>query len=982
MDILSFFRLLLPDEGIKFLAEWVPLEGHKRGGIFKHYGFTDLEDMASKALSLSASQKNIYYACAGYKEAITKVTPKGFEYIAGRTQDNAFQARALWLDIDVGKANDLNSYATQKEASEAIKNLCEKTGLHRPMVVSSGNGFHCYWLFDKEVPKDEWNALATTFRAVNKQCGTKVDPSRDKDIASVLRPPQTINHKGGKEVKVVRHTEAKPVSYYRAVFSEFLGIPNTPVTSRPKLGNQLAVEVTYPPSSLERITKHCATIKWFKDTGASDFEPTWRACLGIAKHTYDGEELAHKWSAQDARYEYNETQAKMDSWAAGPSLCETFKGTCESCKGCTQTVKTPIQLGYVAVELTKASEEEFTQVSLVKDSTGVQSILPTTPDHWPSGVTFSHGRMNITLPDKDGVPTLTPFAFPKFWPIARIRLEDGTYAMRMIMEVKAGKMREFDLPTKCVVDARTLKVALAANEIIVINERGALMYLQSYADKLRMHMDEVNTFDQFGWTADRKGILLGDQLLTTNGFTQVRLSEKLQKNADLVAMYQVKGTKEEWIEGVDFLYNSLPHSEPYQYAIATQFGAWLCPLMEADEWNGIPLSMTSGDSGMSKTTSIKIGLNAITRASVTTVSGSTIRGIPARISSMGSVPFLFDEITSYVTTGADMSDVAYTLSNGRARVGLNSDGTERKSLPPFKLMANMTSNLSSFYQLTESKANPEAAQMRIFEIALTDYPVMDSLTKNFADKPAHILMANKLVNSVYGVMTTEYLTYLIDNKDAITRQLDSVYEKLVAKVGSTGGNSTKERFYIRHVACAMVGLAIIIKLGYVTFDDKKLLLWALKHVRRMRNKARELASTSGERLSSLMSDFTGTLIITKEYDSLDVRTGPTEEPIYYLRGAVQGRVVLGSKKERGRVFLSVRAINDWCKKQSISPLDFRRELADEGYIQEGGSKPMLLAKGVPTQPLGQQQCIELDFSKMQGMVSEAQNVAEIVNKAV
>jgi hypothetical protein len=653
----------------------------------------------------------------------------------------------------------------------------------------------------------------------------------------------------------------------------------------------------------------------------------------------------------------------------------------EACEGCVQKCKSPVQLGYTEVAVDKS------EPVLTVTETG-QTAAWFYPEHWPDNVVVINNSMvmNVKLPQtaegNDGGVESVVFGYPKFYPIERLRLEDGTYGLIIEMQVKPGHIRHFDLATKNIVDGRALKQALAANEVIIVNEKLAMSYMQTYADKLRKNMEEVNTYIQFGWTKDFSGILLGNKLIEADSIREVRISEKLKAISRVDDMYSVAGTKQEWIDGVNFLYNTLPHSEPYQYTIATQFGAWLCPLMEAEEWNGIPLSLTSSDSGLSKSTATKIGLNAILNSSITTVSDATIKVVPIRASSMGTVPFLIDEVTKFIGTGAEMSDTAYALSNGRCRIGAKSDGMERTQLPPFKLMSTMTSNKSTMFQLTESKTNPEAVQMRIFEIALEDYPLMPSLLKIelFPEKVAHQEMAAKLCDKVYGVLGEEYLQYIISNRAEITKTLDKTYSKLLKIIGVSGGNSSKERFYIRHVTCAVVGLMLATKLGYVSFNLDALIKWAIRHVNKMRDKNLTMSGGAEETLATMMSHFTGMLLVTKGYEKLDGRAGSTEEPLLPIYQDVVGRLSLGTKTEAGRVILAVRAIDQWCSKNGKNALEFRRELQREGFIKgSGAAKGMYLSKGVPTRPLGIQRCIELDFSKMQGYVSEISQATDVSN---
>ena len=112
MDTLEFLQTLLPEEGVKFVARWVDIPNHPRGGIFMHKPFYDLDAMAD-AIKWHASKGNtVYHACASYKEVQFITTKKGTEVPAGRKQSNALAAKALWLDFDVGK-DASHSYASK-----------------------------------------------------------------------------------------------------------------------------------------------------------------------------------------------------------------------------------------------------------------------------------------------------------------------------------------------------------------------------------------------------------------------------------------------------------------------------------------------------------------------------------------------------------------------------------------------------------------------------------------------------------------------------------------------------------------------------------------------------------------------------------------------------------------------------------------------------------------------------------------------------
>ncbi len=200
--------------------------------------------------------------------------------------------------------------------------------------------------------------------------------------------------------------------------------------------------------------------------------------------------------------------------------------------------------------------------------------------------------------------------------------------------------------------------------------------------------------------------------------------------------------------------------------------------------------------------------------------------------------------------------------------------------------------------------------------------------------------------------------------------LDKTFTKIMGMVNTGGGDSTKERFYIRHVTCALVGAMIAKRLDILRFDIHSLAKWSNNHLKRLRNASLDLQKTASDRVSYMMADLIGGFIITKEFENIGGRHGKTEQPLVPVRGKVTGRIALGTKEERGRVFVTARAADVWCKEHGINAMQFRRELVLNGFIRELEAERVYLGKGVPTQPIGPQRCLELEFSKMQGIVSD------------
>lgn len=350
MDTSAFLHYILPSKGVYYVV-WI-----KDEGATIHFPFSRPEDAAAKALQLSVQGNNAYHACASYAQE-SYVDSNG--KTRWRTADNAALVKSQWVDIDC------NADYTQKQAIEDTARFCKETGLPPPnLVVNSGNGIHCYWVFDRDIKKDTWVKMAELFKAI---CAhfkyAHTDTTRTADVASVLRPIGTVNDKqhkglGIKPVKLVGIPVETPINAgewitnLRELKSKYdirLAAPKkaepSGQTSNPNAA--LLGGMEYPESSAVKIADKCKQIASFRDTGAPH-EPEWRASIGVVKHTTEGDVLCHQWSEKYSGYRHTVTQAKLDNWTTGPTTCTHFDGLTGCMADCPHAGKitSPIQLGY------------------------------------------------------------------------------------------------------------------------------------------------------------------------------------------------------------------------------------------------------------------------------------------------------------------------------------------------------------------------------------------------------------------------------------------------------------------------------------------------------------------------------------------------------------------------------------------------------------------------------------------------------------
>jgi hypothetical protein len=177
--------------------------------------FQSIEDALTY---LKANQEEIYIGCGLFKEPHTG--RKG-------TQDEVWGIRALYADIDV--AHNVHSKKNLPPNIPAARTIVEGFGCDPSVIIHSGYGLHCWWLFkeiwkfdsaeERVAAKNLSQRLHLTVLQRANDNGWTVDPVFNLD--RVLRLPGTLNCKnnGSVPVKVLFSSDAR---YNPEDFEEFL----------------------------------------------------------------------------------------------------------------------------------------------------------------------------------------------------------------------------------------------------------------------------------------------------------------------------------------------------------------------------------------------------------------------------------------------------------------------------------------------------------------------------------------------------------------------------------------------------------------------------------------------------------------------------------------------------------------------------------------------------------------------------------------
>lgn len=960
MGTLEFLELVLPAEGNKIITLVMPTEDG--GSWFKYKAYPTAGEAARAALNFDQRGETVYFAVNSFGDWYHD--PKKDKKRI-RTQENVVACRSLYDDFDVD-ADEPKKYASREDALNGIIRMATALRL-TPTITSSGGGYHCYFHLDQDVTIDVWEELSAMKRDVSSHLGLKADRAVDMDSSRILRPIGTHNRKNGGErpVELVKLGKAYPVDKVRSALQSYIrdnNVSPAPTNRKASGENPFAAALgDYPPSLANLVAERCAAVREFKESGGNISEPHWHRAIGAIKECDDGPEMIHEWSKGFDGYSEIETQDKIDEWSVGPTSCiemDKHVGCMAACPFAGKC-KFPIQLGVTEEAPSKEEETVADDNNATPDPTATPTVIIEGQNipYWPqSGYRWNGSALSRAVVDDDGVTHWRPFCRSFIYPINRIQDTEGLWVVHWRAKEKNGRWREFFMPTLELASADLMAKTLAAHEIFLMRTKNARNDMAEFAEglieKLQEWRIETKTVDQFGWNEDKTGFIIGTKMITADDEIDV-LCDEATVPADICDDFGVKGSLDEWIHNIDLLYNR-EGAEPFQFAMCHSMGSVLVELMGSSNWHGLPLAFT-GSGGTGKSTACKIACgfygNPKFMERQTGEQGSTLNAAIKRIAIMGGVPMLLDEFSG--RSPDELTRTGYALANGRDKERLGSSGKFSTTGGEWFKNSFITSNDSILESISKLPAGyrVEATQLRFFEVSLPK----DYIEVYFSDLEQGFIEHH--MDNVYGEACRPFIQFVIKNMDWVRRQMVAAR----AKFNPKNEDDNKERFYRDTIVNALVAGKIAEKLGLVSWDMGVMRQWALNQVVKMRESRRETNTDISEHLASFIATLPGRLIITKYFG--DGRAKTKEQPMELLRGPAIGRVCTEDKK----VYLTAKAVSDWCKEHGVTPAAMKEEMDKAGYLMfdnDGNTSHKIYIGSGTTVPSGQSRCYEIKYHKL------------------
>lgn len=944
MDTLSFLRRIA-GSGLIMLAVRVPADGNF---YWKHYAYETADEAAAAALAFDAKQLAVYHGCATYRQAYIEEEVGGETKRRYRTRANVARVKSLWLDLDCGPGKD---YDSQLEAVCDVDRFVAETGIEAPMLVSSGNGVHCYWVFTNAIAPELWTKLATRFRAVVEHFKVRQDGSCTTDVCRILRPIGTTNRKGEPlPVELLRDgVPVDPVGFAKALMalpaSELVPteLPDTVPEYLGVVGvkGELSLKRDYPPASAHEIAKRCAQVEVFAETKGLASEPMWYAMLGLLKHTVEGEEICQEWSSGHADYDADATRRKMEQWPHGPTTCaQLAKLNPERCEGCAHkgSVKSPIQLGHVlptsvAVEVPAESEDGAPAAPAF--------VLP---ESMSGNYSWDGSTLYALTTDKKGRPQVVAFCDYLFWPTDYHRLDGKTCTTWRLIEPTGG-IRDFELTGSSISTGGVgLFSELGQNGIVAKAGQKAHMerYITDWFNEQKQRAAETTVYSHYGWQSDWSFVVGQTRYSPDGEVEEVRLAGDAA-----LPMYQdafrPSGTLEEWKALIDAAYNH-PGQEQYQFMFGIGFGAPLVRLFE--NYGGVTVHGYSPERGLGKSTAVKLalGIYGNPKSLLRTKQQVTPKAYNAHCGIMHSLPVGLDEVTNI---GAkELSDTAYTFSQGAPRGILHQTGRLNTAQHHWATLQGTTANRSLIGLLGAFKANADAEMGRVLEF---QFERVSPHSKADADR----ILAQ--AETLYGCAAGPYISYLVQNREHVSKLLMSAQQQIDRRCGYTA----QDRFASVGLTCVIVGSLLAKQLGLVSFDVNALTKWAVNKADALRAAVASNTPTMADVFGRMLTEISAGFIVTNvEGDArvsnklASVISGPTG-------GVITGRYI----QDTGTLYIQQTVIRQWCAKNQADYGDMWKTALDHDWVHHE-VQHYTLGKGTREYGLAPTRCWKVDVRKV------------------
>jgi hypothetical protein len=955
IGITEFYKKVLPSQGVYCVAD-INLS---KSISLKYLESIDEIETAIKIIA-ATRKTNIFVALSTFSKH-------------QRRQEYAIYSKSFYLDIDVGP--DKN-YPTKQAAIDAINKFVADTGLPNPTLLDSGTGIWAYWIFDTDIPINEWVAYATKFKQFCISHGFSFDEQVAAESARIARAPNTLNYKTDppSPTKVISDT----IELYNfQEFKQFLGEVEViesieDIFKKAKKGlteDDKAVrgldnwEYSFDKLLNESIEgKACNQIKFMYEKPADISYNLWTAGLTVAIRCEEGEDAVDRLSKNYPNYNREEAIYKAKDFDSVHSCDKFFEANPAGCEGCPHRgkVTNPLMLARrfreVDIPVISTPEPEvMTALEVLQEDPGEweeREPGPVFTQEAPNVIAninifyipdelrpFKHGATGgiyKELPNKVNTKTgVVEHQEPKLvtlynvMPTRRLWNTIEGYSMEIRVFYPKDEPATFLFPMKYILSETKIGEFFGNRGINI--ERGALHDFMDYLNRwgtflsFKGRADLIKT--QMGWSDDaRTSFTIGTKEYRRDGsIVEFPLSALTENAASFLVQ---KGSFEKWKFAAEQL--NTDGLEVHAFCMLAGFAS---ALMNYSNTPGATISL-SGASGGAKSGALFSAFSIWGNPeqmyfhTTTTYTTNAFRG---RMLTMHNLPIGIDEITNIEPT--PLSETIHMVSAGKPKAKMQgSINAERAIEQSASLIAFMTTNQANYAKLSVHKHDPNGEVARLIEFELGQAkPLNDDA--NFATRVFETLKHN------YGWAGPKFIQAIMDieNKGEILRHYEGDHnfgpriQKWVDRFRTDYGFNAANRFYTNIVGLTCFSGDVCNEYNIANLNVEKIYKHIAGEMVRIREEVIQINTLDYE---GLISGYLNQYLST---NTLVVKGGiATLEP--------RGALIVRDDVDEGIIYISRSIFNTYLTSElKINPQTFKSKLKDSNI--EHGEKRMRMSQG-------------------------------------
>lgn len=637
MSIIPFLNQVLPQSGVK---AWLALKDN-----VPRQGFVStIPQLVEVLQGLDQQGYETYFGCAGYNDR------------SGRRASAVCAVRSFWIDVDVG--DEPTKYPTVAAAQEGTAQFCAKLNLPTPTIVCSGGGIHVWWSLTRDIDPREWLIKAKHLKEAAFATGFRIGRERVGDIASVLRPPGTLNRKYGSPRQVYLLNELQPP------LSDFV------IGSTPPLSGTM-------PDFVGGISQTPDMAKGFPDGQRTD------------------------------------EMMRRIGWLLGPRGM-TYEDALQALRLWNTLNQPPLPDDKLMHSLRSIYVKEQQRVKHETMTIWGDKGAPSLPTGYRWGP--EHKLQHAKEDDLGVVTWQTIVEYPVYLD-RMIRNETNNEISVRIQHLHPNEgWRKFLLPAADL-EGQAWKQHLAKMGVIVYTHgaRAFKNYLEHVQNDLRRTMKDQVQYDQFGPRENFTEFVYGNRVYRVNGTDEeIEVTPHLKHRAD--KMGPQKGADiASWTDAADSLFAT--GCEAQGLTLLAGFAAPLIHMVCGNEGGAI-LSLTSPGSGRGKSTALEAAASIWGHMHATQISDiDTQNSAMKQYSILGYLPIICDEKANKAKDSGYIIEQKRAYTNGREKGRLDQKGNPRDLPKAFHTIMIEASN-RPFIELA-MEANDEAMMARVLELTVS-----------------------------------------------------------------------------------------------------------------------------------------------------------------------------------------------------------------------------------------------------------------------